>query len=577
MFNHTKAIPNTNYTLDRLSGTIQYRLSRDVLPGEELFISYGTGRMWWETNVSNGKDHASSAEDDDESDLTLEKELIKFGQLGLETEELDTRQQKRREDRRRLTHLSNHISSRLPLSHTSPNLTPPLISAPKLIGPDAAPLWRITAAVDPTTTPLELMAVWAVDIDPRKSSNFMQFSRSIARRLRAAEEGGDGQEHIRREQERNNQVEEDDDDIDDDEDDSGDEDESMKHLRIFHRMGQGSSLSALVCKVQDVPSIDEVTGLLESADVVSDGHKPKPFQVQVPRVPAPSRLRLPEWRAFWPVAVKHGKVLESLAKSSLAGISAGNQCGSTPGIVDRGADAKLWTKEATQWTIENFRRCLTWAKQAKERGELPVAVHVTPAYSDAEASKLGPDGHPWIQVDAWDTRQSERNPIKHGVTNAIRDVAKLRSDRDRERLQVLGAKVAALNREGQVEVSPNRQGSREDSSTTAGRISSGQDYLLNNLTLFTTHEPCVSCCMALVHSRVRTIFFIKPSPGAGGLCGSGLEAKQRCSHAEDGGPYAIQEQAGLNHHFDVWKWVGDPKQLIEDDLDGLLDINGLDA
>lgn len=537
--------------------------------------------MWWEKTVSNGTDHVSSAEEEDETNLTLENEFVKFSQLGLETEEIETRQQKRREDRRRLAHLSNHSSSRLPLHDTPPILTPPFITAPKSIGPDSAPLWRITAAIDPSTIPLELMAVWAVDIDPRKTSNFMQFSRSIARRLRAAEEGGDGQEHVRREQERNNQVEEDDDenDIEDDDDDSGDEDESMKHLRIFHRLGQGNTLSALVCKVEDVPSIEEVAGLLESADVVLEGHKPKPFLVQVPKFPAPSRRRLPEWKAFWPVAVKHGKVLESLAKSSLAGISTGNQCGLTPGIVDRGADARLWTEEATQWTIGKFRKCLALAKQAKERGELPVGVHVTPAYSDSEASETGTDGHPWIQVDAWDTRQSEGNPIKHGITNAIRDVAKLRSDRDRERLQVLGAKVAALNREGQLEISPNRQESKsiEETSSTAGRISSGQDYLLNNLTLFTTHEPCVSCCMALVHSRVRTIFFIKPSPGAGGLCGSSLEAKQRCFHAEDGGPYAIQEQVGLNHHFDVWKWVGDAKQLIEDDLNDLLDIHGLDA
>jgi len=84
--------------------------------------------------------------------------------------------------------------------------------------------------------------------------------------------------------------------------------------------------------------------------------------------------------------------------------------------------------------------------------------------------------------------------------------------------------------------------------------------------------------MALVHSRVRAVYFLQPAPHAGGCCGAALS--KPCEGMGDGGPYAVQEQSGLNHRFEVWRWMGDLQELgvsgREYEVDRMLEIHGLD-
>lgn len=665
LFNHSSSSPNVSFALDRKAGTIRYTLARNVSAGEELLICYGLGKMWWEEHEGardysqtnglrstdgNAADSSSSEMDDginssrqgaasplpDDAD----SELFMLGQLGLEHDERDVHERRRRAEERRqqlllfsspLLQLHHHEEDGTQTGDSSRSTSlqrgadngqlqqkqvlPPARVLPAAVGPEKAPLWRITAALDPNTTPLELMPVWAVRIDPRKSENYMAFSRNIARRLRAAEWGDESSMQHRSSSQNdctNNDSESDrgsasDDDAESD-GSSDEEDESMKHLRLFQRIEDGRGLNALVCRVQDMPSFEKVVALLKTADLVPDGTQPCPYRIQVPRHPAPSRDRLPEWKMYWPVSVKGGKVNNTLLHSSLSGASQASPGSAAPGVVDRAADARLWTEAARRWATVNFRKALAQAHLAQKRGELPIGVHVTSSFPDGDHIASGvAEGQTSIEVDACDTRKSERNPIKHAVTNAIRDVAKVRSERDWERLLILNAKVAHLHRDPNVDPNAHRLAlqraealvaergldqaltatalssananttatangthtasssnvSTPQSSSSNSRILNGQDYLLNNLTLFTTHEPCVSCCMALVHSRVRAVCFIEPSPGAGGCCGSGLDESRQCAFAQDGGPYAVQEQAGLNHRFDVWRWVGNDSDLLE--------------
>jgi len=82
-----------------------------------------------------------------------------------------------------------------------------------------------------------------------------------------------------------------------------------------------------------------------------------------------------------------------------------------------------------------------------------------------------------------------------------------------------------------------------DSSPTAEAATgvtakNGQHYLLTSRTLFTTHEPCVMCSMALLHSRVKEVFFLIPMERTGGC----------------GGAVCVPKLEGVNHRFAIGQW-----------------------
>jgi len=65
-----------------------------------------------------------------------------------------------------------------------------------------------------------------------------------------------------------------------------------------------------------------------------------------------------------------------------------------------------------------------------------------------------------------------------------------------------------------------------------------EDYLCQECEVVTSHEPCVMCAMALVHSRVRLVAYHVPDPHFGGL----------------GGKIALHTCPNLNHQIRVLHW-----------------------
>lgn len=104
---------------------------------------------------------------------------------------------------------------------------------------------------------------------------------------------------------------------------------------------------------------------------------------------------------------------------------------------------------------------------------------------------------------------SDEHPLKHAVMVAIDSVAAARLD----------CSEAAR---------PGRKRAHPD-----------EEYLCQDFEVITTHEPCVMCSMALVHSRVRLVVYGHIDSEFGGL----------------GGKFALHTCESLNHQFRVLRWM----------------------
>jgi len=142
---------------------------------------------------------------------------------------------------------------------------------------------------------------------------------------------------------------------------------------------------------------------------------------------------------------------------------------------------------------------------------------------------------------AHDTRKSTRHPLRHAVVNTIRKVAD---------------SAAALSNDGtKSDTSSETQDQSGDGINLLEK--NERSYLLTSLTLFTTHEPCVMCSMALLHSRVKEVIYLYPMSQTGG-CGSIT---------------CLPTLKGVNHRYSIAQWKQDGH---EDDLSLDRDTAGID-
>jgi tRNA(Arg) A34 adenosine deaminase TadA len=81
---------------------------------------------------------------------------------------------------------------------------------------------------------------------------------------------------------------------------------------------------------------------------------------------------------------------------------------------------------------------------------------------------------------------------------------------------------------------------REDKEASWRGALPEDQYLCTGLDAYITHEPCVMCAMALVHSRIRRVFYCLPCPEEGALE----------SH------FGVHALPSLNHRYRVFRWRG---------------------
>ncbi|EDO17113.1 hypothetical protein Kpol_1025p33 [Vanderwaltozyma polyspora DSM 70294] len=74
-------------------------------------------------------------------------------------------------------------------------------------------------------------------------------------------------------------------------------------------------------------------------------------------------------------------------------------------------------------------------------------------------------------------------------------------------------------------------------------------YLCLNFDVYTTHEPCSMCSMALVHSRIKRCIFINQMNKTG------------CLKLHSGDSYCMQDNKLLNSKYEVFQWLGDDYKI----------------
>lgn len=80
-------------------------------------------------------------------------------------------------------------------------------------------------------------------------------------------------------------------------------------------------------------------------------------------------------------------------------------------------------------------------------------------------------------------------------------------------------------------------------------------YLCHGLEMYLTHEPCVMCSMAILHSRMGKVAFRHRMPLTGGLCAEDRGAEHPSLNGADGGRgLGLFWRRELNWSMIAWEW-----------------------
>ncbi|GCB71887.1 hypothetical protein scyTo_0001732 [Scyliorhinus torazame] len=279
----------------------------------------------------------------------------------------------------------------------------------------------------------------------------------------------------------------------------------IKRVRTCRDKNTNHSLEIIICLLRDLNCTDVPNGEISLSDLFPDGKDigiglGEPFQVMIPACQPLTRPQFEAASQHWPTTFHENKQVTNALRGHLFN-----------------------TEERAK--VQTFmEKAIKAAKLGKEIGMEPVgAVVVNPATDEVIAV-----GH--------DCRNGP-NPLLHAVMVCIDLVA-------------YGQGGGAFNHDRYPNCHFKSEASfsgdhafntgkplhpSEDHSPTGVPVN-GLPYICTGYDLYVSREPCVMCAMALVHSRIRTVFYATSSPD-GAL----------------GTKYKIHTKKDLNHHYDVFK------------------------
>ncbi|XP_068102881.1 probable inactive tRNA-specific adenosine deaminase-like protein 3 [Hyperolius riggenbachi] len=260
------------------------------------------------------------------------------------------------------------------------------------------------------------------------------------------------------------------------------------------------------------PQVCDVTLTLSLKDIFKDDSFDisglgEPFLVSVPSRPARNHKEQQVWAGVWP-STYHAK----------------------PRTVnlEEGSNGKGVSEEEKLRIGSHMHRALEAARWNQARGGKGIGAVVV----DRESGN--------VLAVGTDQTGEEQGPLLHACMVAIDLVARQQDGGVYDCLVGLETEpehtVCNVTREEEEHTGDekqNRKRTKEDSSEK-GEV----PYLCTGYDIYVTHEPCVMCAMALLHSRVSCVYYGCSSPG-GAL----------------GTFYRLHCSPGLNHKFRVFRGV----------------------
>ncbi|MCJ1373292.1 tRNA-specific adenosine deaminase subunit tad3 [Loxospora ochrophaea] len=295
------------------------------------------------------------------------------------------------------------------------------------------------------------------------------------------------------------------------------------------------NLCLLICASSTI-SHTSLLALLSSHPPFSDtASKPPLLTIPVPLFPPTSSDQAKTWSlGYWPTVYKKN-----------------NPFGPHPSILSR-AEASIFP--STRKWMQLAQRAAAEASQ-RSLGAPFGAVVVNPAAHGSSAAVAVAGDARWATCAEIDDPQHQRsgngNAMAHAVMRAIGLVARKRR--------------ALLSHDG-LTTPPVDPGAEEDNATsfadtpltpTEAAVFSQDSlakcgYLCLDLEMYVTHEPCVMCSMALLHSRFGKVVFGEQMMRTGGIT-----AEVDGSDSAKGGlGYGLFWRPELNWKFLAWRWEG---------------------
>ncbi|KAG0587242.1 hypothetical protein KC19_2G150900 [Ceratodon purpureus] len=291
----------------------------------------------------------------------------------------------------------------------------------------------------------------------------------------------------------------------------------VKRIRKIKIEGK-EELRIILCLADGDVTSDTLSIPNDVADIV-EKHALVPFVTQVSAHPASNRK---EWEAqclHWPTAFH-------------------------PNACIRGS--KLELDEAESETARKFmKEAIYQARLAHGSGQLANGAVVVDPFLGTVIAR-GHDQCTVITDSSLQPREANETRIRHPLRHAVMEVIGMAADRDRLLFPSNGTTSCTPCTE---ERSESDAVAEFGSATKKARVDQAipRPYLCTGFDAYVTREPCAMCAMALVHQRVRRVFFGIPNTFRGAL----------------GSKYRLQGIRSLNHHYTVFQVSISESELME--------------